>query len=68
MKTTVATWSFFVVVVIVHGCSENNASYLFPWKLQQIERAQLHYLIEQILSCKTLFLNTVPTLSSTFSQ
>ena len=26
--------------------SERNTSYLFPWKLQQIQRAQYHYLIE----------------------
>ena len=36
-------------------CSESNASYLFPWKLQEIQRAQQQYLIEQILSYKTLF-------------
>ena len=43
--------------------SEINASYLFPWKLQQIQRAQWLYLIEQILSYKTLFFNIVTTIS-----
>ena len=38
------------------GCSESNASYLFPWRVQQ------HYLIEQILISKTLF-NIVTTIS-----
>ena len=37
---------------------KSNASYLFPWKLHQIQRAQEHYLIEQILSYKMLFFNT----------
>jgi len=45
------------------GCLKSNASYLFPWKLQQIQRAQKHYLIEQILSYETLFFNTVNTIS-----
>ena len=26
--------------LIYISCSESNASYLFPWKLQQIQRAQ----------------------------
>jgi len=38
-------------------CSENNACYLFLWKLQQILRAQKCCLIEQILSYKILFFN-----------
>jgi len=42
---------------------ESNASYLFPWKLQQMQRAQYHYLIEQILSYKTLVFNKVTTIS-----
>ena len=28
------------------GCSKYNSSYLFPWKIQQLQRAQEHYLIE----------------------
>ena len=32
------------------GCCESNTSHLFPWKLQQIQRTQKHYLIEKILS------------------
>jgi hypothetical protein len=43
------------------GRSESNISYLFPWKLQYIQRAQLHYLIEQILSYETLFFDIVTT-------
>ena len=51
---------------ILHtGYSECNAYYLLPWKLQQ--RAQEHYLIEQILSYKTLFFNTSTTISCAFS-
>jgi len=38
------------------GCSKNNASYLFPWKLQQ--RPQEHCLLEQILSYNILFFNS----------
>jgi len=45
------------------GHSESNVCYLLPWKLQQTERAQLYYLIEQILIYKTLFSNTVTTIS-----
>ena len=52
---------------IYMGCSESNASYLFPWKLQQMQRTQEHYLIEQILSYRTLFFNTVSTISSAIS-
>jgi len=36
------------------GLSKSTASYLFLWKLQQVQKAQ-HYLIEQILNYKTLF-------------
>jgi len=28
-------------------CSESNAFYLFPWKPQQIQKAQCHCLIEE---------------------
>ena len=38
--------------------SESNASPLFPWKLQQRQRAQKFCLIEQILSNKMLFFNS----------
>ena len=38
-------------------CSESNISYLFLWKLQQIQRAQWQFLTEQILSYKILFFN-----------
>ena len=48
------------------GCFESNASYLFPWKLQQILRAQKHCLIEKILSYKTLFFNIVTTIGCAF--
>ena len=47
------------------NCSESNVFYLFLWKLQQIQWAQSHYLIEQILSYKTLFFNIV-TISYAF--
>jgi len=39
---------------------------LFPRKLQQIQRSQSHYLIEQILSNETLFFNVVSTISCSF--
>jgi len=45
---------------------EGNAFYLFPWLLQQIRRAQLHYLIEKILTYKTLFCNIVTTIIYAF--
>ena len=48
------------------GCCGSNASYLSPWKLQQIERAQELYLIEQILRYKSLFFNIVTTISYVF--
>jgi len=38
---------------------------LFPWKLQQIQRAQKHYLIEQILSYKLLHFSTQSLLLAT---
>jgi len=53
--------------LIYVGLSISNASYLFPWKQPQIQRAQYHYLIEQILSYKTLFFNIVITTSYAFS-
>ena len=49
------------------GHFESNVSYLLPWKLQQIQRAQQCYLIEQILRNKTLFFNTVTTTNYAFS-
>ena len=48
------------------GHSKSNASCLFPWKLQQMQRTQEHYLIEQILSYKTLFFSIVTTISYAF--
>ena len=50
----------------LHHSSKNNTSYLFPWKLQQILRAQKHCLIEKILSYKTLFFNVVTTIGCAF--
>ena len=47
------------------GFFESNATCLFPWKLPQIQRAQ-HYLIEQILSYRTLFFNILTTVNYTF--
>jgi len=40
------------------GLSKINAPYLFPWKLQQLLSAQYCYLIQQVLSYKTLFVNS----------
>ena len=48
------------------GSSKSKASYLFPGKLQQRAKQQ-HYLIEQIRSYQTLFLNTVTAFSFAFS-
>ena len=45
------------------GPSESNASSLFPWKLQQIDRAQQRYLIQQILSYKILSFIVATTIS-----
>ena len=45
------------------GHSKSNAFYLFPWNLQHIQRAQYHYLLEQILSYKTQFFNAVTIIS-----
>ena len=49
------------------GHSESNASYLFPRKLQRIQRAQEHYLMEQILSYGILFFSIATTTSCAFS-
>ena len=59
-----------IVQIVFHihvSCSESNASLLFAWKLQQIQRAQEHNLIEQVLTYKTLFLNIVTIISCAFS-
>jgi len=48
------------------GHSKSNASYLFPWKLQQIQRAQ-YYLIVQFLHYETLFFITDTIISYVFS-
>ena len=48
------------------GRSKCNASYLVPQKLQLIQRVQWHYLIELILSYKTLFFNIFTTISYAF--
>ena len=45
------------------GCSESNASYLLPQKLQQIQIALLFHLLEQIHSYRTSFVITVTTVS-----
>ena len=50
------------------GLSESNTSYLYPWKLQQIQKAQECYLIEEILRYETLFFNIDTTISYTFSS
>jgi hypothetical protein len=42
------------VHLILEKHSKNDASYLFPWKLQQIKGAQKHRWIEQVISYKTL--------------
>lgn len=49
------------------GCFESAASCLLPWNLQQIQRVQTHYLIEQILSHKTLFFHIVPPIGCALS-
>lgn len=48
------------------GCSKSNVSYL--WKPQQMWRAHHHHVIEQILSSKTLLLDTVTPLAVHFPQ
>jgi len=50
----------------VHSLSESDTSYLLLWNLQQIQRAQYHYLIEEILSYKTLSFSIVTTISYAF--
>jgi len=49
------------------GFPECSASCLFPWELQQIQRAWSHHLIEQILSSKAPFFSVVTTISNAFS-
>ena len=44
------------------GHSESNVFYLFPWKLQKIQRAK-HYLTEQTLTYTTVFVNIVTIIS-----
>jgi len=43
-----------------------KASSLCAWKIKQIKKAQRFYLIEEILSYKTLFYNIVTTTSYAF--
>jgi len=60
-------WRGIVLGCIYVDCSESNNSYSFPRKLQQIQRAQQHYTIEQILSYRHYFLTifwAVPTQKS----
>lgn len=52
-------------ILIYVDYSESNASYLFPRKLQQIQRVQKHYLIEQIQLQTTTF-NKITIISYTF--
>ena len=59
-------WVEFVWGQIYVGHSKRNASYFFPWKRQQIERAEEHYLTVQILIYKALFFNRVSTISYAF--
>ena len=57
---------YWVEIVWGHiyvGRYKRNASYFFPWKRQQIERAEEHYLIVQILIYKALLFNRVSTIS-----
>ena len=61
----ISVWSPDLWALKFICCFKSNVSYLFPWKLQQ--RTKLHYLIEQILSYKTLFFNIVTTNSYAFS-
>lgn len=42
---------------VIHPRS--NAFYFFPWNLQQIQRAHMHYLTGQILSYNTPLFNTL---------
>jgi len=48
------------------GYSKRNASYLFPWNLLQIQRAQSHYLIKQNLRYRTLFFSIANTIRYVF--
>jgi len=53
-STDVTNWTvlrhtfpvILISMVIFLGHSESNASYLFTWKIQQLQRAQQHHLIE----------------------
>lgn len=55
-------------MTLQHGShSKRNGLYLFPWNLQQMQRAQEHCLTEQILSNKTLFFNIATTISYAIS-
>lgn len=47
----------------VHSLSESDTSYLLLWNLQQIQRAQYHYLIEKFSATKHDFFNIVITIS-----
>jgi len=60
-------WNTGLYKCVYVGHSKSNASYLFPWKLEQIQWAQWLYLNEQFLSYKTLFLSIVTTISYAFS-
>ena len=55
-----------IKIKIFTGCSVSNAFSLFPWKLQQLQRAQQHSSIGQILSCKKFFFSAVTAISYAF--
>jgi len=61
----ILSWDSYIATVWHGQTVIHNASHLFAWK--QIQRAQQRYLIEQILSYKTLFFNIVNAISYIFS-
>ena len=63
----ILSWDSYIATVWHGQTVIHNASHLFAWKVQQIQRAQQRYLIEQILSYKTLFFNIVNAISYIFS-
>ena len=70
-----ATWSCYYHVSLplifwvgyYVSLSESNASYLIPQKLQPVQRTQWRSLVEQVLSYRMLFFNTVTTISNAVS-
>ena len=60
-------WGGITLHLIYLSCSKSVAFYLFPLKLHQLQKAQQHELIVQILRYKTHYFSVVTTISHAFA-